>query len=233
MLDSGTMTPDSPLYEAVRAHYLFSGLGTEAFASLALRMSPIRVDKGELLFRQGETAESFYFLDEGLIELNIVARNGEKKTLEVIEPGRTFAEAVTFMRGRKYPVSAEAISAAELCAVPNSAYLAVLHEDTDACMRLLADLSRHLHARVSEIENLTIQNARNRLVSYLMDHIEERHGDEATVRLRLPKHVIASRLSIQPETLSRLFRNLSDEGLISAEDRVVVIHSLSRLRLYD
>ena len=101
-------------------------------------------------------------------------------------------------------------------------------------MRLLADISRHLHARVREIEHLTIQNARSRLISYLLDHIVEQNDDnEATVRLSLPRHVIASRLSITPETLSRLIRNLTDEGLISVEDRVVFVHRLADLKLYD
>jgi len=49
----------------------------------------------------------------------------------------------------------------------------------------------------------------------------------------MPRHVIASRLSIKPETLSRLLRALTDEGLISIEDRLVFIHRLSGLRLYD
>ncbi|MEO0998188.1 MAG: helix-turn-helix domain-containing protein, partial [Pseudomonadota bacterium] len=57
--------------------------------------------------------------------------------------------------------------------------------------------------------------------------------DRATVRLDLPRHVIASRLSIKPETLSRLLRALTDDGVVTIEDRVVFVHSLSRLRPYD
>ncbi|HEY5738129.1 MAG TPA: helix-turn-helix domain-containing protein, partial [Gammaproteobacteria bacterium] len=90
-----------------------------------------------------------------------------------------------------------------------------------------------LHARVQEIERLTVQNARDRLVSYLLDHIVDRDGDEATIRVDLPRHVIAARLSITPETLSRMLRNLVDERILTIEDRVIFVHSLSRLRPYD
>jgi CRP-like cAMP-binding protein len=100
-------------------------------------------------------------------------------------------------------------------------------------MRLLSDVSRHLHARVREIERLTIQNARSRLSSYLIDHIVENNDDEATVRLDLPRHIIASRLSITPETLSRLFRVMSDDGILTVDDRLIFVHSLTRLRPYD
>lgn len=234
VLDSIPMEKHSGLYESVRSHYLFSGLEEEDFDRLAAEMKVRDLDQGEVLFHRGDPADSFYYVDTGLIELSLISATGDKKTLEVVNPGRTFGEAVTFMQEVKFPVTAEGLQKSKLCEIPNHAFLNMLRTNRDACMRLLADLSRHLHARVREIENLSVQNARHRLSSYLIDHITDaRDGDQATARLELPRHVIASRLSIKPETLSRLLRSLADEGIISIEDRVVFIHSLARLRPYD
>jgi len=234
VLDSLPMDKNSSLYESVRGHYLFSGLDEENFDRLAAEMKVKDLDQGEVLFHRGDPADCFYYVDTGLIELSLISATGDKKTLEVVNPGRTFGEAVTFMQEVKFPVTAEGLQKTQLCEIPNRAFLDMLRTNRDACMRLLADLSRHLHARVREIENLSIQNARHRLASYIMDHITDaRDGDQATARLELPRHVIASRLSIAPETLSRLLRNLADEGILSIEDRVVFIHSLARLRPYD
>ncbi len=233
VLDSDFMESGSPLYETVRQHYLFAGLAQEDFDKIVANMSPKAIDKGEVLFHRGDPASNFYFLDTGLVELNLISATGEKKVLEVVGPGRTFAEAVAFMRERKYPVTAEAIEGSKLCQIPTSVYVDLIYGNPDACMRLLSDVCRHLHARVREIENLAVQNARSRLASYLLDHVIETNDDEATVRLELPRHVIASRLSIKPETLSRLLRNMVDEGLLTIEDRVIFVHSLARLRPYD
>jgi len=234
VLDSSPMESSSPLYESVRRHYLFAGLDEPDFERLAADMKVRDLDQGEVLFHRGDPAHSFYFVDTGLVELSLISATGDKKTLEVVNPGRTFGEAVTFMQEVKYPVTAEALQDSQLCEIPNRGFLDMLRTNRDACMRLLADLSRHLHARVREIENLSIQNARHRLSSYIMDHIVDAPGgDQATARLELPRHVIASRLSIKPETLSRLLRSLADEGIVSIEDRVVFIHSLDRLRPYD
>jgi CRP-like cAMP-binding protein len=228
------MDESSALYESVRSHYLFAGLDADHFEKIAAQIAVISLDKGEFLFHRGDDAEYFYYIDSGLIELSLISPTGDKKTLEVIGAGRTFGEAVAFMRGHKYPVSAEALQRSELCRIPNRAYVELIRSDTDASMRLLADISRHLHDRVREIEHLTIQNARARLTSYLVDHfVESPVDDQATARLDLPRHVIASRLSIQPETLSRLLRNLTDEGIVSIDDKIVFIHSVSRLRPYD
>lgn len=233
MLDSPRMDKDSPLYETLRSHFLFSGLDDHDFESLAAHVVPRSLDKGEVLFHRGDDAKYFYVVETGMMELNLIAPNGEKKLLEVVSPGRAFAEAITFMQKHKYPVTAEALAPTTLAQIPMQDYRQIIYTDPDACMRLLGDVCRHLHARVIEIENLTVQNARSRLASYLTDHVVETDGDEATVRLELPRHVIAARLSIQPETLSRLLRNLSDEGILTIEDRVIFVHSLSRLRPYD
>lgn len=227
------MDAGAPLYATLRRHYLFSGLDQDDFDTLVLGVSAVELDKGEVLFHRGDKASNFYFLDAGLIELNLIAATGEKKVLEVVSPGRTFAEAIAFMREQKFPVTAEALADSMLCQIPIRAYIDLIYTNPDACMRLLSDVCRHLHARVREIENLTVQNARSRLTSYLLDHIVDTDDDEATVRLELPRHVIASRLSIQPETLSRLLRNMVNEGVLTIEDRVIFVHSLARLRPYD
>ena len=233
VLDSPCMEKDSPQYDTVRQHYLLSGLDEPGFDGLVASATEEKVAKGEVLFHRGDAASSFYFLETGQVELSLISPAGQKKVVEVVSPGRTFAEAVAFMRETRFPVTAEALLDSVLYRIPNKAYLDVLYGDPEACLRLLSDVCRHLHARVREIERLTIQNARSRLSSYLVDHIVESDDDEATIRLDLPRHVIASRLSITPETLSRLLRNLSDEGILTIEDRVIFVHSLARLRPYD
>lgn len=233
VLDSPFMQSNSPEYESVRQHYLFSALEQDDFDALMKGVSRITLEKGEVLFHRGDQARHFYFVDSGQLELNLVAPTGQKKVLEVVGPDRTFAEAVAFIRGHKYPVTCEALSDSVLLQIPNEDYVDLLSSNSEACMRLLSDICRHLHARVSEIERLTVQNARGRLVSYLLDHIVETNDNEATIRLELPRHVIASRLSIMPETLSRLLRSMVDDGILTIEDRVIFVHSLSRLRPYD
>ena len=233
VLDFPCMERDTPQYDTIRGHYLFSGLDEDVFDKLASNIAVEAFDKGEILFHRGDAARDFYFVESGQIELSLISPDGQKKIVEVISHGRTFAEAIIFMRESKFPVTAEALSNSVVYRIPNDAYRSILESSSAACMSLLSDVCRHLHQRVQEIERLTIQNARSRLSSYLIDHIVETNDDEATVRLDLPKHIIASRLSITPETLSRLLRAMADDGILTVDDRLVFVHSLARLRPYD
>jgi CRP-like cAMP-binding protein len=233
VLEFPCMEKDTAQRDAIRRHYLFSGLEESVFDELTTSIAVETFEKGATLFHRGDEARNFYLVESGQIELSLISADGQKKVVEVVSHDRTFAEAVLFMRETKYPVTAEALSNSTVLRIPNQSYLDLLCDNPNACMRLLSDVSRHLHARVREIERLTIQNARSRLSSYLIDHIVESNDDEATVRLDLPRHIIASRLSITPETLSRLFRVMSDDGILTVDDRLIFVHSLTRLRPYD
>jgi CRP-like cAMP-binding protein len=233
VLDFSSMEKNTVQYETIRGHYLFSGLDEDVFEAIAADFATESFEKGEILFHRGDVADDFYFIESGQIELSLISPDGQKKVVEVIANGRTFAEAIVFMREAKFPVTAEALSNSVVYRIPNNTYRTMLRSNPDACMRLLSDVCRHLHQRVQEIERLTIQNARSRLASYLIDHVVETNDDEATVRLDLPKHIIASRLSITPETLSRLLRAMADDGILTVDDRLIFVHSLARLRPYD
>lgn len=233
VIDFSCMEKDTPQYETIRNHYLFAGLNDSEFEVLAKDVSIESYDKGEILFHRGDAADAFFFIESGQFELSLISRDGQKKVVEVIADGRTFAEAIIFMAEAKFPVTAEALSDSVVYRISNAAYRGLLQDNSEACMRLLSDVCFHLHQRVQEIERLTIQNARSRLASYLIDHIVETDDDEATVRLDLPRHVVASRLSVTPETLSRLLRAMSDDGIVTVDDRLVFVHSLARLRPYD
>lgn len=224
------MDADSAALRRLRQHYLFAGLKEEDFNALAGHLIPGRLNRKEVLFHRGDPADGFFYVLSGQIELGFVASNGEKKILEVFGAGRTFAEAVTFMRKQMYPATAQAVTDAQIIKIPNPAYIGLLYKDPDACMRLLGDVCQHLHARVIEIERSTVQNAKTRLTAYILDEIQEVEDDRACIDLDLPKHVIASRLSVKPETLSRLLRVMANEGLITVEDSRISIPKVSRLK---
>ena len=76
---------------------------------------------------------------------------------------------------------------------------------------------------------MTIYNAKHRLISYLLGHINDLQ-DQPTVKLTATKSMIASRLSITPETFSRILSKLKKEGLISIEDETITLMQPDKLK---
>lgn len=226
------MDRPATLEEDLRRHPLFAGLNDSQLQRVRRNMRVLRLKEGEHLFEYGQHAERFFMVRSGQIKLYRLSPEGAEKVIEIIQPGQTFAEAVMFMEAQNYPVNAEALTRSEVIAIDNRTFLGILRESVDTCFLVMADMSMRLRLRLSEIDELTLQNATLRLVHYLVRQLPEDVSAPTEIRLPAPKNVIASRLSIQPETLSRILHNLSNKGLISVAGRTIQVHDIDGLRHY-
>ena len=223
------MIPAPEIRSTVLRHPLFQHLDADVQDRLLASTREFHQPSGTLLIRQGQPAISFFLVLSGKVKLFRISQDGQEKVVEIIHPGQTFAEAVMFMQRSEYPVCAEALDPVHLVSVPNALMLQALSENPRACLHLLGHLSIRLHQRLGELETLTLQNATQRFALYLIQQLENRAEDCAEIDLLLPKRLIAARLSMQPETLSRIIGKLRDEGLLEVHGRHVRIPSVEAL----
>jgi len=200
--------------------HLFEPLGAEQLERISHAAHEIQLGPAEVLFSQGEPAHQFFLVTEGLIKLFLLSREGDEKVIEVITPGNSFAEAVMFMDPAGYPVNASAVGDTRLLAFENRVFLDLLEESPALTRKLLATMSRRLHALLREIDELTLHNATYRFVTYLLQH-DRMHDNR--VDLSVPKQLVASRLSIKPETLSRILARLRERGLVQIDGERITL----------
>ncbi|HEU4616981.1 MAG TPA: Crp/Fnr family transcriptional regulator [Gammaproteobacteria bacterium] len=214
----------------LRKHYLFAALSEAQWERIAPRTHVRSFAAGRRLFSQGDAASEFFLLLEGMVKLYRVSAEGQEKIMRMIAPGMSFAESVMFMDEPRYPVHSEGVEAGALVAIECSAYLDILRESFDACRTVMARMTERIQAHWDEIEALTLQNSRYRVVSYLLGLVPEGAASEACVRLPSRKTLIASQLAATPETLSRILHALREEGLIEIRDYDVYMPDITALR---
>jgi CRP-like cAMP-binding protein len=217
----------------LRQHYLFNSIDDALLESLAQGVRKLTLAADEILFHHGAPAERFYLIGSGQIKLSRISPAGQEKVIEIMYPGATFAEAVMFMQNHVYPVTAQALVESTVYAIPNQAYREILAQSTEYCFRLLADLSMRLHRHVQELDYLAQQNAMHRLIRYLLNQLPADAGNSCTLTLTIPKQILASKLSIKPESFSRLLAILSQAGIISVDKQIIHIHDIHRLGSYE
>lgn len=226
--------PHSPtsdtLDRLLRQTYLFAALDEAQLASVRHGMRVLTLAEGQRLFDVGQPAERFFLVVSGQIKLFRVSLDGNEKVLEIAGPGKTFAEAVMFMQRHDYPVSTAALTDVQVCSFDNHAYLDLLHASPALCLTMLGEMSMRLHARLNEIDHLTLQNASFRVVHYLTESLVERGDGSGSIDLETPKNVIASRVSIKPETFSRILRTLADDGIVHIDGKHLEVPDCRRLR---
>lgn len=218
--------------DVLMRHPLFSCLSEEQYKEVETGIQTVELAEGEHLFEQGQQAERFYIIIDGRIKLYRLSPSGQEKVIEIIRPGQSFAEAVMFMERKRYPVNAQALCEVQLLSVNHKKFIEILNHSSETCFRFMADMSIRLRSRLNEIDALTLQNATLRLVNYLLVQIPEDVEDTADISLPAAKNIIASRLSIQPETLSRILSTLSKKGLVSVKGLNIHVLDVEGLRAY-
>lgn len=216
---------------SLRRAYLFADLPEDRLRALAAGMHEMKLTAGRTLFRQGDPADRFFFLDQGLVKLFRTSPEGAEKIIEIVRPGSTFAEAVMF-GGGGYPVEAQALEDAVVWVFEQKPFLKMLHESTDVSFGLLASLSRRLHMLVNQIDSLTLQSATYRLVAYLLERLPPGASGSSDFTLAESRGVIAAHLAIQPESLSRILAKLRQAGLIEAHGHHITVRNVEALRRF-
>ncbi len=193
---------------------LFSRLSQEQLERISLSSIRVKLTEGEILFEQDSPADTFYLLIQGMIKLFRLSAGGEEKIIEIVSPGQTFAEALMFLDIKQYPVSAGVLGheGAELISVDASEFADMLRGSMDTCFMVMAAMSQRLRSMVREIDDLSLQSATCRVADYLLRCVSQ--AGETSFHLDIPKHALASRLSVKPETLSRIIKSLSNENIL-------------------
>lgn len=210
---------------------LFLAVMPEHIDILANAARERRLAKGETLFQRGDPARGFYAVVFGQIKLAFSSPQGTEKVVEVIGPRQTFGEAVMFM-DKPCPVFAEALSDTLLVFIPRNAVFELIESDPPFARHLLAGLSMRLHHLIHDVESYSLRSSTQRLIGYLLQQCPDPDQTTGSTALELPtsKQVVASRLNLTPETLSRILHDLTAQGIISVRGRQIDINDMARLR---
>jgi hemerythrin-like metal-binding protein len=209
----------------------FREVEQEDLAQLAAACRERRLSKGEILFHKGDKARGLFLVIGGQIKLAISSVQGNEKVLGILGPQQTFGEAEVVMDCR-YPFFAQALEDTILLVVPQNELLEILDRDKSLARGLLDCLGLRLHDLVHNVESYTLRTGTERVIGYLLQHAYLQAQGRMEVALPARKQVIASLLHLTPETLSRIFHDLADEGLISVKGRHVHIPDAERLAAY-
>lgn len=192
-------------------------------AQLARQARVQHARRGELVARAGERPSGLMAVGYGLVKLSLKGASG--KVLRLVGPGETFGEVVLFL-DEPLPVDATALSDTMLVVLPAAPLLGLIDRDPAFSRALLASVCQRMHALIVDFEAATLHGARERLAAYL-DALAE--PGSTVAQLPAAKTVVAARLGVAKETLSRLLHQFAEEGLIAVQRRSITLLDRERL----
>ncbi len=180
-------------------------------AALVDERSVRSIERGQVLFQQGDPARAFFLVLGGQVKLSRVNPGGDEAVVHIYGAGESFAEAAMFLGGR-YPVAAEAVVPSRVMHIESDALRRKVAERPEIAFAMMASMSRHLKVLVDQIEKMKLLSADQRVAEFLLGLCGEKTG---AVTLSLPheKSLIANRLGMKPATFSRAIARIRDLGV--------------------
>ncbi len=217
----------SELREFLANIQLWRGLPEDQLDALAKIAIAKIYRKGEVIFEEGDEGRGFFVVKSGRVKVFKLSADGKEQILHFFGDGEHFAEVPAF-DGQCFPASAATVEKTELLFFPRTAFLALLQQHPTLALAMLAVSARHLRRMAQIIENLSFKEVPGRLAVYLL-YLSDRNGKGEEVELDMTKAQLAAFLGTIPETLSRVFAKMSQDGLISLDGSRIKLLNLERL----
>ena len=182
--------------------------------------------KGTLLCRQGEKPEFLHVMLSGRVGLFGEAA-GEETLVEFFGPGDAFVLPAAMLDAPML-LSARLLDEARVLMWPAAEFRAQVRANAALSYGAALLLSGYWRTLVGQIKDLKLLSAIERLSAFLLA-LAPRHNAAVTVTLPGGRRLIAARLGVTPQSLSRAFAAIRPLG-VSGTGRQVTIADPGRLR---
>ncbi len=185
------------------------------------------VERGKTIFFPGDPAERVYLLKRGAVRLSRVYESGEEITVALLRENSLFG-VLSLLTGQKSDrfYHAIAFTSVDLISAPATSVRQAIEKDARVGLLLLQGLSSRILQTETMIETLTHRDMSSRLVSFLLVLCRDfgMPGTRGiTIDLKLSHQAIAEAIGSTRVTITRLLRDLRNDGLVEIDRKRIIV----------
>lgn len=190
---------------------IFDDLGDEDLKKIDAIVQEKKFNKGQMLFKMGETADELIIMHQGQVKLSSVGSDGQEKIVALLQAG-DFDGTATLFKPQKHLTDGIAVTSGRACVLKRKPFQEIMQESPDLALRLLNEFGNRLVDQQSGYIRNQTTDALGRVASYLLEYSYQ--IKQNTFKLPFKKYELANLLDITPETLSRMLKKLEQDGYI-------------------
>lgn len=207
----------------------FEAIGWDLRTLLAECGSVRDYRRGEMVFWQGDPADSLYVVFAGCVKLCRETTSHEHEVIEVLTAGQIYFEPSMFAAGQHFLI-AEAVSPSRVVRLDGEILRRAMQRRPFLAFDLLAISSSVNKALVEQVEQLKTRSVSQRIAAFVLRRAEVA-GEGPSFALPFSKTLIARFVGAKLESFSRSLAPLSEQGVEIRNDRVT-IQDIDRLADY-
>jgi CRP/FNR family transcriptional regulator, nitrogen oxide reductase regulator len=204
---------------------VFAGLDVEALDDILSKAQILRLLKGELAFRQGETADRFFMLLHGRLRVTRINAQGAQILVRFVAPNDIFGVAMA-IGAAAYPGTATAAVESLALVWPNSAWAELVANYPSVAAKAMQSLGARLLDAQDRVLGLSTQNVERRVASAVLKLAREagRQTDEGMlIDFPLSRQDLAEMTGATLHTVSRTLSAWEARGLVDCGRQRVLV----------
>lgn len=222
-----TVTMDKQDLKGLEENALLGPLSTGARQDLLSDALELDMPAGSVLFRQGEDARFLHVVLNGRIALIGSSDGTDETVVEFFHNGDVFIMPAVVL-SLPYLMSARTVEDSRLLMIPAGHFRTAMEQEMALALAATRELSRHWRLLTRQVKDLKLRSAPQRLGSYLLS-LTDTHDHRAEIELPEQRGMLARRLGMTPENLSRAFSRLGEVG-VRSRGRQIELMDIPALR---
>ena len=209
------------------------GLSTGDIDSLDRIIKRLRpLERGEHLYRGGDEFHSIFALRSGSLKSYFVNEDGEEHVIGFKMPGDLVG--LSGINGHHYANSVTALETSSVCEIPFERLEELSSQIPGLQHHLLEIMSKEIQEEHEKVAMCSKMPAEARLASVLLTlshRFQERGYSASEFYLSMSRSDIANMLGLAVETVSRLFTQFQEQGMLHVDRKHITLLDHDKLAL--
>ena len=212
--------------------HVFKRLSVERRGAIAARCAWREAAPGVMIVAHDDTSRTVYFLTGGRARSLIYAASGTMVGFGDLHAGQMFGE-VQAIDGQPRTVAVEAVEACTVASLSADVFLELVRAEPDFAISVLEQIAHNIRALTARVFEFSTMSVTSRLHAELV-RLARTNGEPTGAGIKLrgsPTHAeLAARISTHREAVTRELNRLQKLGLLTKDDRSIVVTNLDGLR---
>lgn len=186
---------------------------------------------GQRVHTIGQPFDMLYIVNSGFLKTVMIDELGNEQVLGFPMKGDMFG--IDGIHRKQYATETVALTNCDVILVPFKVFSGLGRSNAELEASIYAVMSRELvreQAMISTLGSLSAEARVARFLVFLSERFTEMGYSGSQFNLRMTRQEIGNYLGLTLETVSRTFSAFNAVGMISVDQRAIVIHDLQALR---
>ena len=213
---------------------IFSALSKDEMNKIAITMSHLIFNKGDVLCTEGEKSSNLFILSSGAVKLSKLTSEGKEQIVHILKEGEFFGESNLFEDNPISNFSATVLEKTTICIMSKENFDEVLAKNPSISLKIINQLSK----RLVEAENIAINLATNdihsRIANMILDFSEKygvKSNEGVIIKLPVNREGMGNYCGITRETISRRLPMFEKIGAIKLKgNKTLIVKDFDKIK---